>query len=96
MRPVASRFQQFEMTETDIKNAKSVNPYFWVYLQNKIADYAMAVVETEFDPTKTAQDMFAAVLAHEKLKAQVEVLEELMRELSPPTEVEKSDSQPQS
>ena len=76
-----NRFQKFKLDEAELKAALAVNPYFYAYLQNKIADYAMAVVESTFNGDKAT-----TVLDHEKLKAQVEVLEELMRELQVPLE----------
>lgn len=82
MRPLLSnRFQQFELSDEEAQLAIRVSPLFLAYLQNKIADYANAVVEFQFDPAKESQT--AALLKHEKLKAQVEILEELFQELNP-------------
>ena len=81
MKPLVSRFQKFEFTPEELGFALQVSPYFWCYLQNKIAERAMAVVEIAY--TDSASN---AILEHERLKAQVEVLEELMQELTPPQE----------
>lgn len=86
MRPESSRFQKFELNAVDLNAARGVNAYFWAYLQNKIADYAMAAVEFEYDPTADQTKLFSAILEHEKLKAKVSVLEELMGELMPPVD----------
>lgn len=77
----SSRFQRFLLEEGELNAALAVSPYFLAYLQNKIADYADAVIEFEKEPGMTAEE---AILAHEKLKAKVIVLEELFREVQPP------------
>lgn len=81
MKPITSRFQKFELSEAEDVFARTVSPYFWGYLQNKIADYADAALEVRYE-----DDKIAAILEHERRKAQVEILEELMRELIPPQE----------
>lgn len=86
MHPTVSRFQKFELNAVDMNAARGVNAYFWAYLQNKIADYALATVEFEYDPAADNTKLFSAILEHEKLKAKVAVLEELMGELMPPVE----------
>lgn len=84
MKPnTGSRFQSFELDEKEDEIARAVTPYFLAYLQNKIASYADAVVNFRYDP---GTDLSTAVIEHEKLKAQVEILEELMRELTVPAE----------
>lgn len=80
---LGNRFQSFRLEDEERVLAKAVSPYFYAYLQNKISDYAHAVVEYTRDDGDTPE---IAVLEHEKLKAQVLVLEELMRELTPPVE----------
>lgn len=85
MRPVTSRFNTFHLDSHEEEMARTVSPYFYAMLQNKIASYALAVVEYSFDGV-APEALHAAVIEHEKLKAQVIVLEELMRELTPPTE----------
>lgn len=88
MKPVASRFQKVQLDSHELDQALQPSPYFWGYLQNKIAIYAEAVLDVQY-----SADNITAIIEHEKLKAQVEVLEELMRELTPPAEhVADSDS----
>lgn len=83
MRPLLSnRFQQFEFTAQESNLACQVSPLFYAFLQNKIASYADAVVEY----TAEGKDLVAATIRHERLKAQVEVLEELLSEIQCPTE----------
>jgi hypothetical protein len=92
MRPLLSnRFQAFDLTEDEDKLARQVSPLFFAFLQNKIAAYASAVVEFSAE----GRDLTAATIRHERLKAQVEVLEELMQELTPPAEYD-GQSQPNS
>ena len=82
MHPTAAhRFQKFSFSASEEQFAKAVNPYFYCFLQNKIADYAHAVIEHQYEG-----DLQASLIRHERLKAQVEVLEELLQELIPPTE----------
>jgi len=95
MQPILSgRFQKFDLNAVDMAAARNVNAYFWAFLQNKIADYASAAVEFQYDPAADQKEMFAAILEHERIKAQVAVLEELMGELAPP--VEQSTESPES
>ena len=83
MRPLLSnKFQQFEFTEQEEEQANQVSPLFYAYLQNKIASYACAVVEWSAE----GKDLTAATIRHESLKAQVEVLEELLSEIQCPAE----------
>jgi len=82
MRPLlTNKFQQFEFSPEEEVTARQCSPLFFAYLQNKIAAYAVAAVEYTHDP---AQPLHVAVSKHEALKAQVEVLEELLQELCPP------------
>lgn len=84
-----SRFAKFILDPGELQAATHANPYFLAYLQNKIADYASAAVEHQREPGQTAEE---ANLEHEKLKAQVQVLEELFREVNIPAT---ADSQPE-
>jgi hypothetical protein len=82
MRPDHSnRFQSFLLTPEEIKTAVQCSPLFFAYLQNKISSYASAALDYVHDPDKP---LHVTVAKHEALKAQVEVLEELLRELVPP------------
>ncbi len=78
-----NRFQKFEFTAEELVEATKVSPLFFAYLQTKIAEYADAVVEHTYKPTEPEK---TAIIKHERLKAQVEILEELMSELTPPSE----------
>ena len=82
---LSNRFLKFNLDEVESKVATSVSPYFFAHLQNKIASYADAVVEFTYTG-KSQLELQTAVIEHERLKAYVEVLEELMRELTPPKE----------
>lgn len=81
----ANRFQSFTLTIEEEEQARCVSPYFLAYLQNKIASYAHAVIEHSYDQDKGQVDSTQQnLLAHERLKAQVIVLEELFMELQTP------------
>jgi hypothetical protein len=45
MQPSFNRFQSFDLNSNEEVQAKRVNGYFYAYLQNKISEYANAVVE---------------------------------------------------
>jgi hypothetical protein len=81
---LGNRFQSYNLTEQEEVIAKAVNPYTYAFLHNKICAFALAIVEFSYEDLEI--DKEKAILRHEKLKAQVEVLEELMRELTPPVE----------
>ena len=82
---LSNRFLSFHLSTGEVEAAKSVNPYFLAYLQNKIAQYANAVVETSYQDEKNQIDSKELTLIqHERLKAQVLVLEELFMELKVP------------
>jgi hypothetical protein len=87
MRPLPNRFQEYHLDKNEEELAQSVSPYFYAFLQNKAAAYASAVVEYQYDMSK---ELVPQVIEHEKLKAQVIVLEELMREVNPPIESQDS------
>ena len=61
---------------------ESVSPYFLAYLQNKTADYAEQLVteDLQFDPDPTKQ--VKSLVRHAVLKARVEMLRELMAEIT--------------
>lgn len=86
MQPLPNRFQRFQLNSVEEEMARQVSPYFFALLQNKIADYADAVIEVSY---KGEEDHQLVATNHERLKAQVEVLEELMRELDVPSEENK-------
>ena len=77
----ASRFCEFELSQEEDVAGRTVNPYTLAYLQNKIAAYANACVQFEYDLEKPLQPQ---IIEHERLKAQVSVLEELLREFQTP------------
>jgi hypothetical protein len=82
---LSNRFLSFHLSSAEQETAKSVNPYFLAYLQNKIAAYANAVVEESYEDEKNQIDSKELTLIrHERLKAQVLVLEELFMELKSP------------
>lgn len=83
MRSRHNRFQAFQLDPVEEEQGKAVNPYTYVLIQNKVSEYAHAVVEFQYDATLPIEPQ---VIEHEKLKAMVQVLEELMRELTPPVE----------
>lgn len=78
-----NRFVKYEFPE-GFTPSEHASPMVLAYIQNKICDYASALVEKqlpyESDPTRQV----AAILAHEKLRNYVEILEELLSELTTP------------
>jgi hypothetical protein len=81
---LSSRFQQFTFSAEEQELAKQVSPLFYALLQNKIAEKANAAIDFQYG---LAKDQLCAIIEHESLKAQVFALEELMAELTPPTEL---------
>lgn len=81
---LGNRFTKFQLDTGEQESARCITPYNAMFIQNKIADYASAVIEFEYDPTNP--NLNAAILEHEKLKAKVIVLEELLTEFQVPTE----------
>lgn len=77
----STKFARYTLTEQEENAALQVSDLFLMYLKNKIADYAEAVVDKDLpysaDPTKQME----AILAHEKLKHFVAAYEELMSEI---------------
>lgn len=83
---LGNRFISFSLSKGEDDAARCITPYNMMYIQNKIADYAAAVVEFEYDPANPNQ--FSAILEHEKLKAKVSILEELLTEFQVPTDTQ--------
>lgn len=91
MQPIlSSRFQQFKLEEGEEVKARIITPYTFAFIQNKIAVYANAAIEFSYAADK---DLQAQVIQHEKIKAQIEVLEEVLHELQVPQEFD-SETQP--
>lgn len=78
---LSGRFNKIRMSPEAAEQSMKVSPLFFAYLQNKIAEYATAAIESklEYDPDPTRQ--VKAILEHERLKNFVEILTELMDEL---------------
>lgn len=91
MRAVTNEFTSVHFEDNELKAALAVSAYTYAYLQNKIADYAKAVVEFSYD--SAAGNLQAAVLEHEVLKGKVAVLQELMMEFSAPVEAQEGDGE---
>ena len=76
-----SKFSRYYLTADEERSALQVSDLFLMYLKNKVADYAEAVVDKELpyhvDPTRQVE----AILTHEKLKHFVAAYEELMSEI---------------
>lgn len=79
---VANRFHSVTLDPHEEEKARSPGIYFFYYLQNKIAAVASSAVEFSC----VGKDTQTAIIEHERMKAQVEILEELLQELTPPTE----------
>jgi hypothetical protein len=67
----------------DVNIAEHVSPMVLAYLQNKIADYASAIVEKQLPFSPNPMEQVTAILAHERLRNFVEAYEELLSELTP-------------
>jgi hypothetical protein len=87
---LSNRFQAFLLEPHQEDQARAVTPLTYAFIQNKVAAYAYQVVEFEYD---TSKDLMPQMIEHERLKACVLVLEELMRELTPPIEATPEQSQ---
>lgn len=79
---LTGKFNKLIMSEQTTAVALQVSPLFLAYLQNKIAEYASAVVENKlpYDPDPSRQ--VAAILEHERLRNFCAAYEELMAELT--------------
>lgn len=80
----ATPFQSFLFSKEELKDARTVPPLFFALLQTRIADRARDALEFSY---REKADLQAAVIEHECLKAQVAALQDLMNELSLPTDV---------
>lgn len=80
----SNKFQAFVFSDQEKEMARAVSPYFFAYLQNKIASYAAAALENkiEYDPDPSKQTR--AILEHERLRNFVAAYEELLAELETP------------
>lgn len=93
MTPNLNRFTTVKLDEQELTTSLAISAYTYAYINNKIASYAEAVLDFSYeDSLDSPTALQAAVIRHEKLKAQVEVLEELIREFTLPTQHESSDS----
>jgi hypothetical protein len=79
---LSGKFNKLLMNAEASEQALKVSPLFLAYLQNKIAEYASAVVESKlpYDPDPSRQ--VAAILEHERLRNFCAAYEELMAELT--------------
>jgi hypothetical protein len=85
MKQYANTFSEVQLEPDEDVKARAVSAYTYFFLQNKIAAYAKAVLEFRFDPTLNLQ---VAVIEHECAKSRLEVLQELLSELTPPIPTE--------
>lgn len=80
-----NRFQSFILSAEEERQARSVNAYTLAYLQNKISHFAGELLNRRWEQDKDSPNADKiAVLEMERLRAQVEVLEELFHELQTP------------
>lgn len=79
----SNRFSRYTLP-ADFNPAEHVSPVVLAYIQNKISDYAAAIVERQLPYHSDPTQQVAAILAHEKLRNYVEILEELLSELTSP------------
>ena len=80
-----NRFQSFVLSEEETRMACTVSPYTLAYLQNKITHYAGEVLNRKWHDDKDSPNADKmALLDLERLRAQVEVLEELFQEFQTP------------
>lgn len=79
---LTGKFNKLILNNEALVIALQVSPLFLAYLQNKIAEYASAVVENKlpYDPDPSRQ--VAAILEHERLRNFCAAYEELMAELT--------------
>jgi hypothetical protein len=90
-----NRFQSFTLTEEEDKAARTVNPYTLALIQNKVSHYANEVLNRKWEQDKDSPNADKiAVLEVERLRAQVEVLEELLYELQTPEASEDVEGNP--
>lgn len=79
---LTGRFNRLRMSEQTEKMAMNVSPLFLAYLQNKIADYAEASVESKLPYHADPTQQMSAILEHERLKNFISAYAELMAELT--------------
>lgn len=91
----AGKFTQIVMSTVEQQQAVAVTPYFMAYLQNKIAAYAGALVDSKlpYDPDPSKQ--VTAILEHERLRNFVAAYEELFAELAHSQPEDKSSQHPE-
>lgn len=94
MKQTYSRYTKFELDSEEAKKAKQITIYTWAYLQTKMAEYADAIMEYQYDVDQP--NLTSTVIECEKMKARVEMLEELMREFDIPQEFKAETPQTQS
>lgn len=87
MKPAANTFQEVIFENSEETYARQINPYTYCYIQNKVAAYAKSVLEFEYDKGSNLQDQ---LIQHERMKAQVLVLQELLSEFTVPSEATQS------
>lgn len=78
----ASKFSKFVLSEQDVQAALNVSPYFLMLLQNKVAAYAEAVVETKISYHPDPKQQMEAILELERLRNFCAAYEELLVELT--------------
>lgn len=76
----SSKFLRYNIPD-DVNVTEHVSPIVLAFIQNKIADYASAMVEKSLPYNANPTAQVEAILAHEKLRNYVEILEELLSEL---------------
>lgn len=79
---LTGKFNRLLMSDETAIQAMKVSPLFLAYLQNKIADYASAVVESKLPYEPDPNKQVAAILEHERLRNFCAAYEELMAELT--------------
>jgi hypothetical protein len=79
---LTGKFNRLIMSDETAIQAMKVSPLFLAYLQNKIADYASAVVESKLPYEPDPSKQVAAILEHERLRNFCAAYEELMAELT--------------
>lgn len=79
---LTGKFNRLLMSDETAIQAMKVSPLFLAYLQNKIADYASAVVESKLPYEPDPSKQVAAILEHERLRNFCAAYEELMAELT--------------
>lgn len=77
----SSKFARLRLTDEAAKLAVNVNPLFLAFLQNKIAAYAEAVVDSELEYNPDPALQLKAILEHQRLKNFVAAYTELMNEI---------------